>query len=203
MIRLLHALLALIPTLKRYSTKELYAVVADVASYPKFVPFCLASRVAASTLAQAMQRKTVVDAELTVGFMSFKESYVSTVTCIPYESVQVRCYHLFQCLVINFVIPQASASSSTPLFKNLSTTWKFQSTSSPESTATEGLEDRVGPTLVSYDLAYEFANPLHSVTSATFFGQIAGMMIKAFEDRCWAVYGKRLAPNPATAFKSS
>jgi coenzyme Q-binding protein COQ10 len=76
-------------TVKSYSAKELYAVVADVASYPKFVPFCIASRIDASSLERAMQRKTTVAAELTVGFMSFKESYVSTVTCIPYESVQV------------------------------------------------------------------------------------------------------------------
>ena len=75
--------------LQSYSSKELYAVVADVASYPKFVPFCIASRLDASALERAMERKTSVDAELTVGFMSFKESYVSVVTCIPYESVQV------------------------------------------------------------------------------------------------------------------
>ncbi len=36
-----------------------------------------------------MLGKTVVDAELTVGFMNFKESYVSTVTCVPFVSVQV------------------------------------------------------------------------------------------------------------------
>lgn len=37
-----------------------------------------------------MQEKTVVDAELAVGFLSFQESYVSTVTCIPFKSVHVR-----------------------------------------------------------------------------------------------------------------
>jgi len=167
-----------------YSSKELYAVVADVASYPKFVPFCVASRIDASARARAMQQKTLVDAELTFGFMSFKESYVSNVTCIPYASVQ------------------ASASSSTPLFKNLSTTWKFQSaTSSPRSTSNEGLENRPGPSLVSYDLAYEFANPLHAATSAAFFDQLASMMIKAFEDRCCVVYGKRPMPDSENTLK--
>lgn len=29
-----------------------------------------------------------MDAELTVGFLSFKESYVSKVTCVPHESVE-------------------------------------------------------------------------------------------------------------------
>lgn len=31
-----------------------------------------------------------MDAELTVGFLSFQESYVSKVTCSPNESVEVR-----------------------------------------------------------------------------------------------------------------
>jgi len=92
----LPALLALTLVFKRYSAKELYAVVADVSSYPKFVPFCIASRTDASALARAMQQKTVFEAELSVGFMSFKESYVSSVICVPYESVHVRSYHLFQ-----------------------------------------------------------------------------------------------------------
>ena len=36
-----------------------------------------------------MEEKTVVDAELTVGFLDFKESYVSVVTSIPFKSVEV------------------------------------------------------------------------------------------------------------------
>lgn len=32
----------------------------------------------------------MVDAELTVGFLNFQESYVSVVTCIPFKSVEVR-----------------------------------------------------------------------------------------------------------------
>jgi len=30
-----------------------------------------------------------MEAELSVGFLSFNESYVSTVTCVPFKSVQV------------------------------------------------------------------------------------------------------------------
>jgi len=32
---------------------------------------------------------TVMEAELTVGFLAFKESYISTVTCKPDEFVEV------------------------------------------------------------------------------------------------------------------
>jgi len=159
-----------------YKGKELYAVVADVASYPQFIPFCTGSRIASSALVGAMQEKTEVDAELMVGFLSFKESYVSRVTCVPFKSVQ------------------AVASSSTPLFKALSTTWTFQSIGPKYSstTSTAGhTSDSPGPTLVSFDLTYEFANPLHAGVSSAFFGQVSKLMITAFEDRCQSIYGPR------------
>ncbi|KDR83781.1 hypothetical protein GALMADRAFT_236144 [Galerina marginata CBS 339.88] len=161
-----------------YNEEELYAVVADVASYPQFIPFCVGSRIDNSAFRQAMKDKTVSEAELTVGFLSFKESYVSTVTCIPFKSVQ------------------AQASSSTPLFKTLSTTWKFQRTASRLSLSTNSIAGRnpdshSGPTLVTFDLTYEFANPIHAGISATFFGQVSKLMVKAFEDRCSTVYGPR------------
>lgn len=61
-------------------------MVADVPSYPLFVPFCTGSRILNS---QTRDQIKTMDAELTVGFMSFKESYVSKVTCTPIESVEV------------------------------------------------------------------------------------------------------------------
>ena len=71
-----------------YRRSDLYNLVADVGSYPSFVPYCTGSRI----LEQRVDQDDVVtmDAELMVGFFAFKESYVSRVTCRPYESVQVR-----------------------------------------------------------------------------------------------------------------
>ena len=45
------------------------------------------------------------------------------------------------------------------------------------------------PTLVSIDLAYEFANPAHAGVAASFFGMVSKMMVSAFEDRLLRVYG--------------
>jgi hypothetical protein len=77
---------------RSYSRRELYEVVADVDSYNKFIPFCTGSKV----LSRRELRKDLktpdvfsMDAELTVGFLSFAESYVSKVTCSPYDSVKV------------------------------------------------------------------------------------------------------------------
>ncbi|KIK98005.1 hypothetical protein PAXRUDRAFT_135134 [Paxillus rubicundulus Ve08.2h10] len=168
-----------------YRPNELYQIVADVASYPAFVPYCTASRILERKACQ--DGVTVMDVELTVGFLAFKESYVSKVTCKPFESVH------------------AVASSSTPLFKTLTTVWRFQpaSSDSPHFSMgpprhgceqsyrgiTSGTFPGSGPTLVTLDLAFAFANPVHATISATFFGQVSKLMVKAFEERCIAMYG--------------
>ncbi|KAH7887781.1 dehydrase and lipid transport-domain-containing protein [Phlebopus sp. FC_14] len=168
-----------------YRPRELYQIVADVVSYPAFVPYCTGSRILTSATREDGVR--VLNAELTVGFLAFKESYVSKVTCKPYESVQ------------------AVASSTTPLFKSLTTIWRFQpaSPSSPHLSASFARHSQEqsaanvgshtssdsGPTLVTLDLAFVFANPAHAAVSTTFFGQVSKQMVKAFEERCIAVYG--------------
>ncbi|KAI9574622.1 dehydrase and lipid transport-domain-containing protein [Boletus coccyginus] len=166
-----------------YRRNELYKIIADVESYSNFVPYCCSSRVLQDKAWQ--DGTTEMEAELTVGFLAFRESYVSTVTCKPDEFVE------------------AVASSSSPLFKTLTTVWRLQpvssshhfSTSLPQdisarSFASQTLVDQ-GPTLVTLDLAFAFANPMHATISAAFFGQVSKLMVKAFEQRCIALYGPR------------
>lgn len=170
-----------------YGQKELYKIVADVGSYPRFIPFCTGSRIVTPPQRKQLHASDSttapfdMEAELTVGFLSFEESYVSQVTCRPYESVQ------------------AVASSSTPLFKTLTTTWRFQPASAqsphPSFQTLHSSEShaRTSPTLVTLDLAYAFANPIHASVSSAFFGQVSKLMVKAFEERCMEVYGPGLA----------
>ncbi|KZT24543.1 cyclase/dehydrase [Neolentinus lepideus HHB14362 ss-1] len=175
-----------------YTRPQLYEVVADVASYPRFVPFCTGSRILTPPTSQgASPSVKQLEAELTVGFLSFKESYVSKVVCTPYESVE------------------ATALSSSPLFKTLVTTWRFQDVvpqSTRSNTANVTSRDQEGMTMrsaelfsgtlknpqetvVTLDLAYAFANPLHASASAMFFGQVSRLMVDAFQRRCTEVYG--------------
>lgn len=72
---------------RRYRRSELYNIIADVESYSNFVPYCTGSRILESKAWQ--NGTTVMEAELTVGFLAFKESYISNVTCKPHESVEV------------------------------------------------------------------------------------------------------------------
>jgi coenzyme Q-binding protein COQ10 len=144
-----------------------------------------------------------MDAELTVGFLSLKESYVSRVTCTPYLSVEVSCsLVILECRPRAHIPLQAVALSSTPLFKTLSTTWRFQASphttgylphqdswSNSETQAVPVGVHRAGSTLVTLDLTFAFSNPVHATVSATFFGQVSKLMVKAFEERCVEVYG--------------
>ncbi len=78
-------------SLFRYSQKQLYELVADASSYPRFLPFCTNARVLNEYPRPSdPSGRLNMDVELTVGFLSFEESYVSKVTCRPYESVEVR-----------------------------------------------------------------------------------------------------------------
>ncbi|KAI0722330.1 dehydrase and lipid transport-domain-containing protein [Cerioporus squamosus] len=171
-----------------YSQKQLYELVADASSYPRFLPFCTNARVLNKYPHPSdPSGRLNMDVELTVGFLSFKESYVSKVTCRPYESVE------------------AVAASSTPLFKTLNTVWRFQpaSPSSPHAAQRDPVsqsmvgaapepasKDDAKPTLVTLDLSFAFANPVHAAVSATVFGQVSKLMVKAFEERCLEIYGQ-------------
>lgn len=156
-----------------YNRKQLYNVVADVGSYPQFVPFCTSSRILTPGFDKYHKEKTVIDAELTVGFLSFQESYVSTVTCSPYESVE-------------------AVSFSSALFRTLSTSWRFYPASS-ESLPSPSLKNELidydrDKTLVTLDLVYAFSNPLHASVTSSFFSQVSTLMVQAFEKRCSEVY---------------
>ena len=57
------------------------------------------------------------------------------------------------------------------------------------STSSSADDVDMGPTLLSIDLSYAFANPLYAGISSTFFQRVSGLMVKAFEDRCLKIYG--------------
>jgi coenzyme Q-binding protein COQ10 len=56
-----------------FTPEQLFDLVADVGSYPRFLPWCVAARVRSRTDAQLL-------ADLTIGFGPFRESFSSRVT---------------------------------------------------------------------------------------------------------------------------
>ena len=66
-----------------YTAQQLYALVADVAAYPKFLPWCVASRITKTTDAY-------LEADLVIGYKMVREKFTSRVTLQPYEQIHVE-----------------------------------------------------------------------------------------------------------------
>ncbi|MEM7684390.1 MAG: type II toxin-antitoxin system RatA family toxin [Paracoccaceae bacterium] len=66
-----------------YSADEMYALIADVPSYPQFLPWCSAARIRGRREADAAE---IVDADLVISFKVFRERFGSRVTLYPDEN---------------------------------------------------------------------------------------------------------------------
>ena len=63
-----------------YSAQQMYDLVADVASYPKFLPWCAAARIRSITPDGTSQ---VMEADLVISFKLFREQFGSRVVLWP------------------------------------------------------------------------------------------------------------------------
>lgn len=78
-----HAEVKILP----YSPAQMYALVADVARYPEFLPWTAAARVrSCKPYAQAGAGAQVMEADLVISFTVFREKFGSRVTLLPDES---------------------------------------------------------------------------------------------------------------------
>ena len=66
-----------------YSAEQMYALVADVKSYPEFLPWVVATRVKSD-------EGGVMIADMMVGFKAFREKFTSRVTKRPPEHITVE-----------------------------------------------------------------------------------------------------------------
>ncbi|MBC6407581.1 MAG: type II toxin-antitoxin system RatA family toxin [Rhodobacteraceae bacterium] len=63
-----------------YSAQQMYDLVADVGNYPKFLPWCAASRIRRRFAAGAAE---AMEADLVISFKVFRERFGSRVTLYP------------------------------------------------------------------------------------------------------------------------
>ena len=64
-----------------YSPEQLYELVADVRSYPEFLPWCIAARI-------RHQDDYALEADLIIGFQMFREKFTSYVDLDP-ETLEI------------------------------------------------------------------------------------------------------------------
>ncbi|MFW8593009.1 type II toxin-antitoxin system RatA family toxin [Cribrihabitans neustonicus] len=65
-----------------YSAQQMYDLVADVAEYPKFLPWCAAARIRSRT---PFGTAEIMEADLVISFKVFRERFGSRVTLYPEE----------------------------------------------------------------------------------------------------------------------
>ena len=66
-----------------YSAAQMYDLVADIAKYPEFLPWCTAARIRSTREADTGK---VVEADLIISFKLFRERFTSRVTMHPADN---------------------------------------------------------------------------------------------------------------------
>ena len=144
-----------------YSATQMYDLVADVASYPKFLPWTAAARIRSrQPLAEhADPLAEVMVADLVISFKLFRERFGSRVTLLPTQG-QILTQYL-----------------NGPL-RNLQSVWQFA-------------QGQNGPTSckVTFDVDFEFRNPILGGVIGLVFGEAMTRVVRAFETRAKALYG--------------
>lgn len=65
-----------------YSPRQLFELVADIARYPEFLPWCLAARI-------RQRQGDVLTADLVIGYKAIRETFTSAVSLTPHTRIHV------------------------------------------------------------------------------------------------------------------
>jgi len=66
-----------------YTPAQMYALIADVAAYPEFLPWCAAARIRKR---EPLPDGELLEADLVISFKLFRERFTSRVTLLPGEN---------------------------------------------------------------------------------------------------------------------
>ncbi|KAK6334056.1 hypothetical protein TWF696_002558 [Orbilia brochopaga] len=155
-----------------YPPAALFNLISDVASYDKFVPFCLASTVTATS---PPPDRFPVRADLRVGWGAFDETFTSQVTC-------ARGKNSGRDVAGGVVEADATQNS---MFEVLRARWVIDGEGKGAVGGGEGRASKV-----DLEIDYKFANPLYAALSEAVMPSVAGKIVEAFEARAEQVLGK-------------
>lgn len=145
-----------------FSADDMFALVKDVESYPKFVPLCERLRVRRRT--QSEEGVEVVVAEMEVGFKAICERFASRVTCNAAKRE----------ILVEYI--------DGP-FKRLENRWSFQD----EAPGPDGAPRSV----VDFYIDYEFKSRALGLLMGAMFDSAFHKYADAFVKRAGEVYGRR------------
>ncbi|RAK71784.1 ubiquinone-binding COQ10-like protein [Aspergillus fijiensis CBS 313.89] len=171
-----------------YSPAPLFEVISDVQSYSSFLPFLTASTVTHRDPTTQYPTR----AFLTVGYGPLSETFTSKVDCDPQRlTVTAQSGARFGVAKKDgqavssggggggFGFPGAEEG----IFEYLSTKWELAD-------VTAEMDGGRSMTRVHLEIGFEFKNQWHATMMSAVEGQMAGVMIEAFEKRMGEVVGR-------------
>ncbi len=149
-----------------HSPDQLYALVADIARYPEFLPWCIAARIRKrEPVPEGTQGEEIVWADLVVGFKLVRERFTSKVTLSPAQGAEADGAPAR--IDVEYV--------DGPL-KFLRNHWVF--------VPVEG-----GGCEIDFFVDFEFRSKLFERMIGALFHEAVTRMVGAFEKRAHALYG--------------
>ena len=145
-----------------FCAEDMFALVRDVESYPKFVPLCEALRVRRRTTTE--DGREIIVAEMEVGFKAVCERFTSRVTCDPARRE----------ILVEYI--------DGP-FKKLENRWTFVDEPSEP--------DGASRSVVDFYINYEFRSRALGLVMGAMFDQAFHKYSDAFVKRAGVVYGRR------------
>lgn len=194
-----------------YHAAPIYNLIADIASYPSFLPYCTSSTITSTSSPDPTHHKTWPrTAELRVGWGSYNELFRSSVYCHPYHILEAvagdakptiprdKLPHYYDSPAQNTNTSNPSGGQeNNPIFTSLLTRWTLyefpfkpappDGRSAQEGSASKPSESR---TEVALTIEVRFASAVYSALSQAAAPKVAGMMVEAFERRAREVLGE-------------
>ncbi|KAK8017652.1 cyclase dehydrase family protein [Apiospora rasikravindrae] len=191
-----------------YASDRLYEIIADIDSYPRFLPYCASARVTRWTdpaplpsssspeqesTAQT-QRRWPAQADLTAGWGGLQETYTSRVFCVPGRIVEAISGEAgpeipaaeLERLGLRDPGPNAGIGGGRGgVFKSLVTRWTVRPLPNTDTTGTS----KVDWSEVDLSLRYRFSNPLYAAVSSAVADKLAPIMVEAFVKEAHRVLG--------------
>ncbi|OJJ72941.1 hypothetical protein ASPBRDRAFT_123660 [Aspergillus brasiliensis CBS 101740] len=150
----------------------LFDIISAVESYSSFLPFLTASTVTHRDPTTNYPTR----AFLTVGYGPLSETFTSKVTCDA-ENWVVEAQSGAK-YGVGKKDGQGFPGADEGLFEYLSTRWELESQGEGKGT------------VVRLDIRFEFRSQLHAAMMGAVEGQMAGVMVEAFEKRIYDVLGR-------------
>ncbi|KAI1006543.1 hypothetical protein K3495_g1677 [Podosphaera aphanis] len=174
-----------------YNSHHVYDLISDIDSYASFVPYCQYSKVTKRSLPDKDGRRWPSEADMTIGWGGFEETFTSRLFCVPGSIVEALGGVAVTTLPRDDLAHHADTihapSKPNDIFKSICTRWTVQALQVQPvgETHVDSNSKRPGThrTKVTLSLDFQFSNPLYAVVCKSVTPQVAGIMIDAFETR--------------------